>query len=128
MSNIQEQVHNHFKVFAGTYNSHSGLGPLAEAVPAWAKSSGAAPKSIGIEYLEHAKRLMLTVGYRTDEPGYAIRLQTVNLGKIENLDETSLASLETRMGNAASGVANIICHELFVTETADVLMVFMTHA
>ena len=128
MSNIHDQVHNHFKVFAGTYNTHSGLGALTESVPAWVASSGAAPKSIGVEYLESVKRLVLTVGYRTDEPGYPIRLQSVNVGKVENLDDAGLASLEDRMGKAAAGVANIICHELFVTETNDVLMVFMTHA
>ena len=128
MSSIQAQVHNHFKVFAGTYDGHGGIGALAETVPAWVASSGAAPKSIGVEYLESAKRLVLTVGYRTDEPGYAIRLTTVNVGKVESLDDAGLAGLETRMGQAAAGIANIICDELFVTDTRDVLMVFMTHA
>lgn len=125
---IQEQIHNHFKVFAGSYDAKSGIGDLASSVPAWVKSSGAAPKSIGVEYLESAKALMLTVGYRTDEPGYAVALETVNLGKVESLDPAGLSSLEARMGKAAAGVANIICHELFVTESREVLMVFMTKA
>lgn len=128
MSNIHDQVHNHFKVFAGTYDAQGGLGGLDAAVPAWVAESGAAAKSVGVEYLESAKRLVLTVGYRTDEPGYAIALKTVNVGRVESLDAAGLASLEGRMTQAAAGIANIICHELFVTETHEVLMVFMTHA
>ena len=128
MTDIHAQVHNHFKVFIAPYDTRTGPAELSAKVTEWVKSSGAAAKSIGVEYLEATKRLVLTVGYRTDEPGYAIRLTTVNVGKVENLDDAGLASLETRMGQAAAGVANIICHELFVTDTRDVLMVFMTQA
>ena len=128
MSNIHDQVHNHFKVFAGAYDAQTGLGPLAGAVAAWVTESGAAPKSIGVEYLESVRKLILTVGYRTDEPGYPVKLHTVSVGRVESLDAAGLAHLEGRMAQAAAGVPNIICHELFVTESHEVLMVFMSHA
>jgi hypothetical protein len=128
MSNIHDQVHDHFKTFAGALDTDGDIGALAEQVPAWVKASGAAPKSIGIEYIESAKKLLLTVGYRTDEPGYAVSLTTVNVGKVETLDAAGLTDLEGRMAKAAAGVKNIICHELFVTGDHSVHMVFMTHA
>ncbi|MCK6575172.1 hypothetical protein L6V77_29235 [Myxococcota bacterium] len=128
MSNIHDQVHDHFKTFAGSLDADGGIGALATQVPAWVKSAGAAPKSIGIEYIEGAKKLLLTVGYRTDEAGYEIALTTVNIGKVESLEGAGLTDLEGRMGKAAAGVKNIICHELFVTADHSVHMVFMTHA
>jgi hypothetical protein len=127
MTNIRDQVHNHFKVFVHAYDTRTGPGELSAAVSAWVKSSGAAPKSIGVEYLEASKRLVLSVGYRTDEPGYPVEIKTVSLGRVESLDGAGQADLEGRMARAATGVDNIICHELFVTEDHEFLMVFMTH-
>lgn len=127
MADIHAQVHNHFKVFIAPYDTRKGPAELSAQVSQWVAASGAAAKSIGVEYLEATKRLVLTVGYRTDEPGYPVQLKTVSLGHIENLDAASQADLEGRMQKAAGGVQNIICHELFVTDENEFLMVFMTH-
>lgn len=126
MTDISAQVHNHFKVFIAPYDTRTGPAELSAKVTDWVRSSGAAAKSIGVEYLEATKRLVLTVGYRTDEPGYPVQLATVSLGRIAQLDAASQSDLESRMAKAAAGVQNIICHELFVTDESEFLMVFLT--
>ena len=126
MGQIAEQVHNKFKVFAGPLREDNTIGPLAEEVAAFVRETGAAAKSIGVEYLESAGRLIVTLGYRDDEEGYPVRLSSVTLGKIEALGD-DFADLERRMADASAGFQNIICHELYVTEDHDFMMIFMTH-
>ena len=62
MADIHAQVHNHFKVFIAPYDTRKGPAELSAQVSQWVAASGAAAKSIGVEYLEATKRLVLTVG------------------------------------------------------------------
>jgi hypothetical protein len=126
MSQITEQVHGKFKVFAGPLHADNTIGPLAEEVSRFVRESGAAAKSIGVEFLESADRLIVTLGYRDDEEGYPVSLSSVSLGKIEAVG-SDFADLERRMAEASSRFDNIICHELYVTEDHDFMMIFMTH-
>lgn len=126
MSQITNQTHGKFKVFAGKLNENNELGELAKSISQFATDNKIAAKSIGVEYLESAESLIITLGYRTDEEHYAIKLETINLGKITNVEQ-DFSNLEKKMSEAAQTVENIICHELFVTEDKDFLMVFMTH-
>ena len=126
MSEIQEQVHNKFKVFTGTLQADNTLGPLADEVSRFVQESNIAPKSIGVEYLESAERLILSLGYRDDEPGYPVTLHSVPLGKVDT-SGSDFQALEHKMAQASSGLSNIICHELYITDEQDLLMVFMTH-
>lgn len=126
MSQIGDQVHNHFKVFAGTLDANNSIGALADDVANYVSENGIAPKSIGVEYLEAADRLIITLGYRNDEPGYPIKLSCVSLGQIDALG-SDFAELEKRMQAASTQQSNIICHELYVTAEHEFLMIFMTH-
>ena len=126
MSDIAKQVHDKFKVFVGELAPDHTLGKLAEEVAGFAKHAGIAAKSIGVEYLESAKRLVVTLGYRPDEEPYPIRLHCVRMGKIETLSG-DFSKLEAAMGEASSKLRNIICHELYLTEDQEFVMVFMTH-
>ena len=126
MGQIAEQVHGKFKVFAGPLHTDNTIGPLAEEVSRFVRESNAAAKSIGVEYLESADRLVITLGYRDDEEGYPVKLSSVSLGKIEAVG-SDFAELERRMSEASAQFANIICHELYVTEDHDFMMIFMTH-
>jgi hypothetical protein len=126
MSQIDNQTHGKFKVFAGKLGADNELGALADEVSEFASDNKIAAKSIGVEYLESAESLIITLGYRDDEEAYPIKLETVSLGKMGDLGQ-DFSALEQKMGEAAGSVANIICHELFVTEDKDFLMVFMTH-
>ncbi len=123
---ITNQTHGKFKVFAGKLGANNQLGELAAQVSAFASDHKIAAKSIGVEYLESAESLIITLGYRDDENYYPIKLETVSLGKMSDFGQ-DFSVLEQKMSNASQTVENIICHELFVTEDKDFLMVFMTH-
>lgn len=126
MSQIASQEHGKFKVFAGKLDADNGLGELAGKVSAFAADNKIAAKSIGVEYLESADSLIITLGYRDDEEHYPIKLETVALGKMSDIGQ-DFSALEQKMEEASAKVNNIICHELYVTDEKDFLMVFMTH-
>ena len=126
MAHIAEQVHAKFKVFAGPLDADDTIGPLAEEISRFVRDSKAAAKSIGVEYLETAERLIITLGYRDDEEGYPVKLSSVSLGKIEALGG-DFGELERKMTEASAQFSNIICHELYVTGDHDFMMIFMTH-
>jgi hypothetical protein len=128
MENVAGQVHNKFKVFSGTLGADRTMGGLAREVESWVRSAKVAPKSIGVEYVEAAGRLLLSIGYRDDEPGYAVALTTVEVGRIEALDAPGLAKVEQAMAAATAKLNDVICHELYVTGSNELLMVFMTRA
>jgi hypothetical protein len=125
---VNEQVHSKFKLFSGTLGPNASLGALTTEVEAFAAKAKAAPKSIGVEYLEHAKQVIVSLGYRDDEAPYPIKLHAVSIGTIDGFGADHLATIEQKMEAAAAKVTKIICHELLVTETSELIMVFMTHA
>jgi hypothetical protein len=126
MSTIKNQVHTNFKVFVGELAADRTIGDLGTKVASFAKSEGVAAKSIGVEYLESLKKVVITLGYRTDEAPYPIRLQSVPLGKLQVL-ANDFSALERAMADAAEKHSNVICHELYVTESQDFFLVLMTH-
>ena len=126
MSQIASQVHNKFKVFSGDLQPDKTIGELAETVAAFASDHKIAAKSIGVEYLESAKRLIITLGYRDDEEAYPIKLHSVSLGKVDAASG-DFSALEQAMAEASAKLSNVICHELYVTAEQDFLMIFMTH-
>ena len=123
---IAAQVHDKFKIFVGELAPDKGIGRLADEVAGFAQQAGIAAKSIGVEYIESAGRLLITLGYRDDAPGYPIRLHSVPLGKVDTMAK-DFSALEAAMAEAANRYANIICHELYLTGEGDFVMVFMTH-
>jgi hypothetical protein len=124
----KDQVHSKFKLFAGTLDPSGSLGSLGTDVEKFAAGAKAAPKSIGVEYLEHSKQVVISLGYRDDEAPYPIKLSSVSLGKVETFSAEECKKLEEKMGAAAAKVPGIICHELLVTGDHEFVMVFMTNA
>src|SRR3954469_181841 len=118
---IQAQVHDQFKVFvANVAGSDSGIASIAEKVARFTRENNIAAKSIGVEYLEAAQRLVVTLGYRTGDEHYPVTLKPVSLGNAGAWEEGGdFAELERRMGDAAASVEKIICHELFVTTAGE---------
>ena len=125
MSQIAGQVHSKFKVFAGELDANNTIGPLAGQISEFVSEAKVAAKSIGVEYIESAARLIITLGYRDDEPWYPVQVNCVSLGKIEAIG-SDFAALEQAMSHAAQKHSNIICHELYVTADREFLMIFMT--
>ncbi len=128
MSTIGQQVHTKFKLFAGTLDKGGGLATLAGEVATWAKGAKVAAKSIGIEFLEKDHKVILSIGYRDDEPGYGIALKSTKIGSIGKLDAADLGKLEKAMGDAAAHDKAVICHELYVTDTNELFVVTMSHS
>src|SRR5262245_35272295 len=74
----KDQVHSKFKLFAGSLGPGGSLGSLGTEVEQFAAKVKAAPKSIGVEYLEHSKKVVVSLGYRDDEAAYPIKLTGVS--------------------------------------------------
>jgi hypothetical protein len=124
---IAYQEHGKFKVFVGMLTKSNSIGVLANKVTRFAEEHQIAAKSIGVEYLETPGQLLITLGYREDEPYYPIQLHCKRLGKIDILGG-DYATLERAMEKVARKYTKIICHELYATEDHDLLMIVMTHA
>jgi hypothetical protein len=116
------QEHDKFKLFSTQYSASTGLAPLLREIEAWVKTTKIAPKSVGVEYLEGSRRLIMSIGYRDDE-AYPITLQQAPMGRIDTSND--FTKIEKEIAAFVSKLKNIICHELFVTETGDLNMVFM---
>lgn len=124
----KDQVHSKFKLFAGALDASGSLGALGEEVAKFAADAKAAPKSIGVDYLEHSKQVVVSLGYRDDETPYPIKLSSVALGKVDAFSPAACEKLEAKMGEAAARTPGIICHELLVTGEDEIFMIFMTSA
>ena len=122
---VAQQVHDKFKVFIPEENIayDEAMRRLGNMVASWSAEGKVAPKSLGIEYLEASKRLVLSIGYRDDEPGYPVTLTSKSLGKPRLFPD----AIEAAMSKAAEGVPHVICHEFFVDEKGEFVMVLMSH-
>ena len=118
MSHIQDQVHGRFKMFSG-----ASIEALAATATRYVAEGGLAPKSIGVEYLEGASFFVLTLGYRDDEPGYGVSIQTHALGRADNLDD--LSDIEARLTGAAARCPGLICHELYINADHQFFLITM---
>jgi hypothetical protein len=123
-----KQVHNKFKIFTGALAADKTIGPLADQISSFVAEHKVAAKSIGVEYLESAKKLIITLGYREGDESYGVKVNTVSLGKIGGLESGDVSRLEAAMTDACDKIDNIICHELYITDDGDFLVVFMSHA
>lgn len=122
------QVHNKFKIFTGALAADKTIGPLAEQISAFVAEGKVAAKSIGVEYLESAKKLIITLGYSEGGETYPVKVSTVSLGKIGGLETGDVSRLEAAMTDACAAEGGIICHELYITDDGDFLVVFMSRA
>ncbi len=120
------QVHSKFKVFYGAPDSNNPVGNLGKEIEDFVKEHKVAAKSIGVEYLEATKHLVMTLGYTDDQDCTPVRVSAANLGHIDI--EHEIAKLEAKMAEAAAQQHGIICHELYITEENEFFMVFMCYA
>ncbi len=119
------QAHDKFKAFitpAGLTTEEAET-RLNELVGDFTKDGKSAPKSVGVEYLEGKKRVVLTLGYRDDEPGYPVKLTWAPLGKLDLVP----TQVEEALSKAAGGIEHVLCHEFFVDDTGEFVAVFMSH-
>jgi hypothetical protein len=119
-----DQIHTKFKVFTGPLAADKTIGPLGKEIETFVSQGHIAAKSIGVEYLEHTRRLVMTLGYRDDQAGYPVKIHCTRIGKIDT--NTDFTKLEQAMGAAAAAARNVLCHELYITEDDEFYMVLMT--
>lgn len=122
------QVHNKFKIFSGPLAADKTIGDLADQITGFVAEHKVAAKSIGVEYLESAKKLIISLGYREGDESYPIKVHTVSLGKIGGLATGDMSRLEAAMTAACDKIEGILCHELYITDDGDFLVVFMSRA
>jgi hypothetical protein len=112
--------HNQFKIFKGKLESMTDIKKRIESFVAETKFSA---RSIGIEFIEHSKEVLISLGYTKDGNYSAVSIDMINLGKVD-LEDT--AGLEKRMSEAADKQKNVICHELCITDKDEFMMIFMS--
>jgi hypothetical protein len=124
---VATQVHEHFKLFAGKLDASGDIKDLADTVRNWVAEAKVAPKSIGIEFIERSKTILLSIGYRetSDEAPYAVELASTKICQVQEVGPEDLARIERGLAAAASTAKNVICHELYVTDQDDLFMVTM---
>lgn len=122
---IKNQVHSKFKVFIpqADLTDEEAMRRLGAMVESFARNNSIAAKSVGVEYLESRKQLVLSIGYRDDEPGYPVKLTSIVLGKLSPRPE----EIEQAMTKAAEATENVICHEFFVDGDGMFVMVLLSH-
>ncbi len=123
------QAHSKFAVFA----SGPGLEPMAALAllssQAHARSVDDpkfAAKSLGVEYLERSRQLVLTIGY-TEDPSYPIRIHAENLGPFFTPGATVYPdAISKAMEKAAAAeVDDVLCHEFFATDNGSLIFVML---
>jgi len=112
--------HSQFKIFKGKLEQISDLQKNIESFVATNKVSA---RSIGIEFIEHSKDVLISVGYSKEGEHKEVSIGLVNLGKV-NLEDTD--NMEKLMSDAAEKQKNVICHELCITDKDEFLMLFMS--
>jgi hypothetical protein len=105
---IEHQVHETFKVLVGP-----DISSLDSQVRAFTAGGGVAAKSIGIGHAEGGE-LFLSLGYRTDVPGYAVKLTSKEIGSFDHSSASGIAALEGALNAVAGSADDVICHELYV--------------
>ncbi len=92
----------------------------------FAKDGSIAAKSIGIEFVESTNQYLLSIGFASGQPGYAIKVTEAVAGPLPQNDEAG--ELCAALESAAAKAGEVICHELYVDAESVVHMVFMAQA
>ncbi len=109
-------AHTQFKVFTGT--SVEDINKQAQAFPA---DIGASPRSIGVEHI--GGQYVVSLGYVRTGTASTVKLTSVSLGK---LSPSAPETIEAALNNAAKGIDNLICHELYDAPDGEFIAVFLS--
>src|SRR5690349_103917 len=119
-----EQVHEKFKIFR-VKAADGNFTNVFEQVEKFANEANCAPRSIGAEYLEASKELIVSLGYaQVGSQGNNVKLSVFKIGNLSDSNE----SLEKKIGEKARELKTVICQEIFITENNDVHFIFMANS
>lgn len=112
--------HSEFKIFKGRLEEFAAI---KQNIEAFVASGNISARSIGIEFIEHAKEIFISLGYSKEGPFAPVTLELIDFGKV---DLNNTEALEQMMTSEAQKQQNVICHELCITDNGSFMMIFMS--
>jgi len=122
---MKTQVHGKFKFFLLDFKNGKLSKADQKAVTDFANGAGVLVKSIGIEYIESEKRVLLSLGYEGRRNAERVGIAISKIGK---LDAKKLEKSETKMAQLAAKAGQVICHELFIDDKKQLFAIFLKRA
>jgi len=118
------QVHDRFKLFVGELDDAGHVTNLAKSVYEWVAKHKVAVKSVSAAAA--MGKLMLTIGYRDDEPSYEIALHSSKLGRVGPLDADETTRFNRAIESGGMNWPPVIGHAMYVTKNDDLYLVVMS--
>jgi hypothetical protein len=118
------QVHDRFKLFAGALDDAGHIKDLAAVVHAWVAKDKVAVKSVGAAVANG--KLLLTIGYRADEPTFPIELHSLKIGRIGALEPDEVTMYNRAIESGGMNWPPVIGHALYATKQNDLYLVILS--
>ncbi|MEO8841682.1 MAG: hypothetical protein ABI591_00710 [Kofleriaceae bacterium] len=118
------QVHDKFKLFVGELDDAGHVNQLAKAVHEWVAKDKVAVKSVGAAVA--MGKLMLSIGFRDDEPTYEIVLHSSKIGRVGPLDADESTRFNRAIESSAMNWPPVLGHALYVTNHNDLYLVVLS--
>lgn len=111
---VKTQIHEEFVSFTG-----ASIPELSKLVADYVTTNKLAPKSLSV--LNYFNKFIASIGYRTDETGYAVSIESTPLNAIG-------ADLDERINKAEAIIGgDAICHSLFIGLDGLPYVAFLVH-
>src|SRR5664279_1636421 len=118
------QVHDKFKLFIGELDEAGHVNNLAKSIHEWVAKDKVAVKSVGAAIA--MGKLMLTIGYRDDEPTYEVVLHSSKIGRVGPLDADESSRFNRAIESAVMNWPPVIGHALYVTKNNELYLVVLS--
>ena len=118
------QVHDKFKLFVGELDEAGHVSKLAKSMHEWVAKDKVAVKSVGAAVA--TDKLMLTIGYRDDEPTYEVVLHSSKIGRVGPLDADESSRFNRAIESAVMNWPPVIGHALYVTKNNELYLVVLS--
>jgi hypothetical protein len=118
------QVHDKFKLFVGEPDDAGHVNQLAKSVHEWVAKDKVAVKSVGAAVA--MGKLILTIGYRDDEPTYEVVLHSSKIGRVGPLDADEINRFNRAIEAGGMNWPPMIDHTLYVTKEKELYLVVLS--
>ena len=119
---VKSQIHETFKSFKGT-----SIPEVSKTVSDFVSQNKLAPKSLSVLNINGS--FLVTIGYRTDETGYAVSIENLALNFVGSAMVTmTVDQLDDRINQAEDVIpGDVICQSLFVNNCGMLEVAFLIH-
>jgi len=118
------QVHDRFKLFIGALDDAGHITDLANVIREWVAKDKVAVKSVGAAVSNG--KLMLTIGFRDDEPTYEVELHSSKIGRVGALDADEISRFTRAIESGGMNWPPVIGHSLYVTKNNDLYLAMLS--